>query len=99
LGIGVVAGKSALHFVERQFGQKSHAVERLLPVSGNVVTQAFEAFPREILVHAFGFLQANDVRLPAGEPSHEVVQSLFYGIDVPGGDPHGGLRNPKRRSV
>jgi len=44
---------------------------------------------RKGVVNALGLLQADDVRLPLGEPRGQVVQSLLYRIYVPSGNAHG----------
>jgi hypothetical protein len=57
----------------------------------NIVAQCLDCLPREGLIDGLGFLQADDVRRPLGEPGGQVLDSLLDRIDVPGGDAHGGL--------
>src|SRR4051794_2722914 len=42
----------------------------------------------ECLLIGLEFLEANDIWICFGEPSHQISQPLFYVIDVEGGDLH-----------
>ena len=67
----VVAGKPGLGLVERQLRQQRHAVERLLAVGDDVVAERLDLEPREGVVGAFDFLQADDIGLtsPSARPA------------------------------
>ncbi len=90
--VGVVAGQSRGHLVERELRQDRDAVEGLLPVHCDIVAERLERLAREGFVHALGLLQADDVGPPLQEPGGQVVHSLLDRIDVPGGDAHRGRK-------
>ena len=94
--VGVVAGQPRRHLVERKFGQDRDAVEGLLPVHCDIVAEGFQWLARKGVVDALGLLQADDVRLPLGQPGRQVVDSLLDRVDVPGGDAHGGNGRVRR---
>src|SRR5215472_335791 len=88
----VVSWKTITDFIEWEFRQQRDAIERLLAVHGDVVTERLERFARKSIVDAFGFLQADDVRLALGKPCHRGIDALFDRVYVPGGDAHGRSR-------
>src|SRR5262249_100305 len=88
----VVSRESVADFVEWKFRQQRNAVEGLLSVHGDVVAKRLEGLARKCVIDAFGFLQANDVRLALCEPSHCRIEPLLDRVDIPGGDAHGSLR-------
>ncbi len=86
--VAIVARQPGSHLVERGLGQDRDAVEALLAVDGDVVAERLEGLPRERVVHAFRFLEANDVGTALGEPRCGAVQPLLHGVDVPGRNAH-----------
>ena len=84
-----VAGQAAIDLIEREFRQQRDAVEGLLAVDREIVTERLERFARESVVDSLGFLQADNIGLPFVQPSDSGIQPLFDRIDVPGGDAHG----------
>jgi hypothetical protein len=80
--------KARRDFVETEFGQDGDAVEGLLSVDRNVITECFERLARKCLVDALDLLQAGDIRLALLEPGDEGIDALLDRIDVPGGDSH-----------
>ena len=84
-----VAGQPVVDLVEREFGKQRNAIECPLAVHGDVVTESLERFAREGVVDALGFLQADDIRLPLGEPRHRRIEPLLDRVHVPGSDAHG----------
>jgi hypothetical protein len=57
-------------------------------VGDDVIAERLDLQPRERLVDAFDFLQADDVRRALLEPGQEMVEPLPDRIDVPGGYTH-----------
>jgi len=84
----VVARQPRRHLVEAQLGEYRDTVEGLLPVHRNIVPEGLEGLARERLVDAFGFLQADHVRIAFLEPGDDIVDALLDGIDVPGRNSH-----------
>src|SRR5262249_18283486 len=88
MAVGLIAGQSRRHLLERKLGEERDAVEGLLPVHRNIVAERLERLAREGLIHALGLLQDNDVWPPLRKPSGQIVDPLLDGIDVPGRDAH-----------
>ena len=84
----IVARQTVADFVEWKFRQQRHAVECLLPVHGDIVTECLERLARKRVVNAFGFLQADNVRLALSQPGHRGIQPLLDRIHIPGGNSH-----------
>src|SRR5712671_4896826 len=84
----VVPGQPREHFIKAQPGNYRYAVEGLLTVHRNVVSQRLDGLARESLVDAFGFLQTGHVGLAFLQPSQDIVEPLLDRIDVPGRYPH-----------
>src|SRR5206468_5998777 len=55
-------------------------------VYGAVIAEAFKRQLREILVHAFDFLEADHIRLGLLQPGQRRLQPCLDRIDVPGRD-------------
>src|SRR6266436_3329401 len=72
------------HFIEAALGNDRYAVECLLTVHRNVVSQRLDGLARESLVDAFGFLQTGHVGLAFLQPSEDIVEPLLDRVDVPG---------------
>src|SRR5262249_32856416 len=88
MAVGLIAGQSRRHLLERKLGEERDAVEGLLPVHRNIVAERLERLAWEGLIHALGLLQDNDVWPPLRKPSGQIVDPLLDGIDVPGRDAH-----------
>jgi hypothetical protein len=84
-----VARQPRRHLIEGDFGQDRDPVEGLLPMNRDVVAQRLDRLPREAIVDAFGFLQADDIRRPLLQPGEQAVHPLLDRVDVPRGDAHG----------
>src|SRR3954462_3279039 len=56
----------------------------------DIIAERLDLQPRECLIDAFDFLQADDIRRAFLEPGQEMVEPLPDRIDVPGGNTHGG---------
>src|SRR5437899_2357484 len=80
----VVPGQPRDHFIEAPLGNDRYAVEGLLTMHRNVVSQRLDGLARESVVDAFGFLQTGHVGLALLQPSKEIVEPLLDRIDVPG---------------
>src|SRR3972149_6728672 len=66
------------------------AVPAFLSVQRDVaVADPLEFRARKALVGALGLLQAQDVRLMAGEKARDLRESQAHRVDVPGGDGEG----------
>src|SRR5258706_53620 len=80
----IVPGQPRGNLIEAQLGNDRYAVECLLTVHRNVVSQRLDGLAREGLVDAFGLLQAGHVRLTFLKPGQDIVEPLLDRIDVPG---------------
>ena len=67
----VIAGQARFGLVERQFREQGYAVEGLLAMGDDVVAERLDLQPRERLVDAFDFLQADDVGRAFLQPGQE----------------------------
>src|SRR5215472_5945708 len=92
----VVSWKTITDFIEWEFRQQRDAIVCLLAVHGDVVTERLERFARKSIVDAFGFLQADDVRLALCKPCHRGIEALFDRAYVPSGYAHGRSRFTER---
>ena len=92
MGVLVVAGEARFGLVERQFRQQRDAIEGLLAVGDDVIAERLDLQPREGLVDAFDFLQADDVRRAFLQPGQQMLEPLPDRIDVPGGNTHEMIR-------
>jgi hypothetical protein len=87
--VGTVAGQACRDLVKGKFREHGNAIECLLTVHCNIVSERFERLAWKNIVNTLGLLQADDVRLALREPRGQIVHSLLDRIHVPGGDAHG----------
>ena len=90
-GLGVVqAGQGALGDLDGDAGEDGDAVVGFLADDFGLVAGGMESQGGEACGFALDFLQEQEVRLGAGEPVHDQGFANADGVDVPGGDLHGG---------
>ena len=73
MGVLVVAGEARFGFLERQLRQQGDAVKGLLAVGDDVVAERLDLQPRERVIDAFDFLQADDVGRTILQPGQRDV--------------------------
>src|SRR5262245_31262771 len=88
-GLLVIIGKIVLDTVNIAAGKDRHAVVAFLAEDHRLIADLSKIQERKLVVRAFYFLQAKDVRLILVDPAQYGFQTDIDGIDVPGGDLHG----------
>src|SRR5437588_6717877 len=79
-------GQARRHILDRSAGEDGDAVIAFLSVYGAIIAQTLESVAREILVHAFDFLQAHHIRLGLLQPGQRRLQPGLDGVHIPGCD-------------
>ena len=76
-----------LHVRQAHARQDGYAIKAVQPEVGLLVARVSEV--GELLVRAFGLLQAQHVHVAALQKLAHPLLAGAYGVDVPGGDAHG----------
>jgi len=98
-GLRIFAGGAQRCFAVLQMlsGQNRHAIIRFLPVENAAVSRGREYQFRKLIIAAFRFLQADDIRLFPCQPFEQPFLTFAQRIDIPGGD-FNASRHPERQS-
>ena len=87
----LIAEQSGDQFFRRELREQGHPVIGALADCLDLIAQALDFEHREVLGRAFGFLEAQNVRLCILQEGKEMGQPCLDRINVPAGNLHDGI--------